>query len=151
MSQSIPLERISSLDYPRRTEIDDPRTFRTSSKNDQPGSTVGTVTLLDANVYATKKTIAQGMLDVALLTANASQLKYLLQLGKEQQFFYLMVTLISLSIILQVILGGIFVILGMLNLNDPQKHRMVNFINNITLAVVFIITIVNVLIAGFGR
>ena len=27
--------------------------------------------------------------DVALLTANASQLKYLLQLGKEQQFFYL--------------------------------------------------------------
>jgi hypothetical protein len=44
---------------------------------------------LDANVYATKKTIAQGMLDVALLTANASQLKYLLQLGKEQQFFYL--------------------------------------------------------------
>ena len=44
---------------------------------------------LDANVYATKKTIAQGMLDVALLTANASQLKYLLQLGKDQQFFYL--------------------------------------------------------------
>lgn len=79
-----------------------PQTRRTSSKNDQPGSTVETVTLLDANVYATKKTIAQGMLDVALLTANASQLKYLLQLGKEQQFFYLMVTLISLSIILQV-------------------------------------------------
>lgn len=44
---------------------------------------------LDANVYATKKTIAQGMLDVALLTANASQLKYLLQLGKDQQFYYL--------------------------------------------------------------
>ena len=34
---------------------------------------------LDANRYATKKTIAQGMLDVALLTANASQLKYILQ------------------------------------------------------------------------
>merc|ERR1711997_19102 len=37
---------------------------------------------LDANRYATKKTIAQGMLDVALLTANASQLKYVLQLGE---------------------------------------------------------------------
>jgi hypothetical protein len=34
---------------------------------------------LDANRYATKKTIAQGMLDVALLTANASQLKYVMQ------------------------------------------------------------------------
>ncbi|KZS09722.1 Ninjurin C-like protein [Daphnia magna] len=35
---------------------------------------------LDAKKYATKKTIAQGMLDIALLTANASQLKYVLQL-----------------------------------------------------------------------
>lgn len=34
---------------------------------------------LNANRYATKKTIAQGMLDIALLTANASQLKYILQ------------------------------------------------------------------------
>ncbi|CAG2121765.1 unnamed protein product, partial [Medioppia subpectinata] len=56
---------------------------------------------LDPNVYATKKTIAQGMLDVALLTANASQLKYCLQLGKKSQFYYLMVTLISTSIVLQ--------------------------------------------------
>ena len=47
-----------------------PQTLRTSFKNDQTGSTAETVTLLDANVYATKKTIAQGMLDVALLTAN---------------------------------------------------------------------------------
>lgn len=58
---------------------------------------------LDPNVYATKKTIAQGLLDVALLTANASQLKYLLQVGKEHEFYYVMMTLISLSIILQVI------------------------------------------------
>merc|ERR1712241_1262637 len=36
---------------------------------------------LDHNRYATKKTIAQGMLDIALLSSNASQLKYLLQVG----------------------------------------------------------------------
>ena len=36
---------------------------------------------LDANRYATKKTVSQGMLDVALLTANASQLKYVLQVS----------------------------------------------------------------------
>lgn len=34
------------------------------------------------NVYATKKTIAQGMLDVALLAANATQLKNLLVVSK---------------------------------------------------------------------
>ena len=34
---------------------------------------------LNTNRYATKKTIAQGMLDIALLSTNASQLKYVLQ------------------------------------------------------------------------
>lgn len=57
---------------------------------------------LDINIYATKKTIAQGMLDVALLTANASQLKYILQLGHQHEFYFLMVTLISMSLVLQV-------------------------------------------------
>lgn len=57
---------------------------------------------MDANRYATKKTIAQGMLDIALLTANASQLKYILQVGEQHEFYKLMVTLISLSIVLQV-------------------------------------------------
>ncbi len=58
---------------------------------------------LDANRYATKKTIAQGMLDVALLTANASQLKYVLTVGPDKHPFYdLMLSLIIISIILQV-------------------------------------------------
>lgn len=57
---------------------------------------------MDANRYATKKTIAQGMLDIALLTANASQLKYILQVGEKHEFYGLMLTLISISIILQV-------------------------------------------------
>lgn len=57
---------------------------------------------LDANRYATKKTIAQGLLDVALLTANASQLKYILQVGEKHEFYKLMLTLIVISIVLQV-------------------------------------------------
>lgn len=83
---------------------------------------------MDANRYATKKTIAQGMLDIALLTANASQLKYILQVsgsihfkclmitrfqficdfsfifqvGNKHEFYTLMLTLISISIIMQV-------------------------------------------------
>ena len=43
------------------------------------------------------------MLDVALLTANASQLKYVLQVGADNHpFYYLMLSLIIISIILQV-------------------------------------------------
>lgn len=63
---------------------------------------------MDANRYATKKTIAQGMLDIALLTANASQLKYILQVGDKHEFYTLMLVLISVSIILQVILFTLF-------------------------------------------
>lgn len=43
-----------------------------------------------------------GMLDIALLTANASQLKYILQVGEKHEFYSLMLGLITTSIILQV-------------------------------------------------
>ena len=39
---------------------------------------------MNVNQYATKKTIAQGMLDIALLTANASQLKFVLEVSPNQ-------------------------------------------------------------------
>lgn len=63
---------------------------------------------MDANRYATKKTIAQGMLDIALLTANASQLKYILQVGDKHEFYTLMLVLISISIIMQVRIDYLF-------------------------------------------
>lgn len=66
---------------------------------------------MDANRYATKKTIAQGMLDIALLTANASQLKYILQVGEKHEFYTLMLVLISVSIILQVSLFPLLIYL----------------------------------------
>uniref|UniRef100_A0A1B0D6D3 Uncharacterized protein n=1 Tax=Phlebotomus papatasi TaxID=29031 RepID=A0A1B0D6D3_PHLPP len=57
------------------------------------GGSDGLLKSMDANRYATKKTIAQGMLDIALLTANASQLKYILQVGEKHEFYTLMLTL----------------------------------------------------------
>lgn len=57
---------------------------------------------MDVNKYATRKTVAQGMLDFALLTANASQLKYVVQSGDKLQFYKLLLWLTSASILLQV-------------------------------------------------
>lgn len=54
------------------------------------------------NQYATKKTLAQGMLDLALLTANVSQLKYLLDVGDLHPYFHILLPLIILSICMQV-------------------------------------------------
>lgn len=58
---------------------------------------------LNINDYATRKTLAQGMLDLALLTANAAQLKRIMTIGVGHRFYYLLMTLISISICLQVV------------------------------------------------
>ncbi|GFX22116.1 ninjurin-2 [Trichonephila clavipes] len=105
---------------------------------------------LDANVYATKKTIAQGLLDVALLTANASQLKYLLQVGKEHEFYYVMMTLISLSIILQVLTGCMMLLVANTNLNEVKKQRRAENLNNAITIGVFLVAILNILISALG-
>lgn len=54
------------------------------------------------NNYATKKTITQGLLDIALLTANASQLKFVMEVGEAHPYYVLLVTLLAVSIALQV-------------------------------------------------
>ncbi|EAA01466.4 AGAP002124-PA [Anopheles gambiae str. PEST] len=138
---------------------------------------------MDANRYATKKTIAQGMLDIALLTANASQLKYILQVGEKHEFYGLMLTLISISIILQVIMGvlnlslslmrdcrlhlpeyhrsanvinyimlvGIlFVVIGSLNINRKPDQTAAIVLNDVILVLIFVISLINVIISGFG-
>ncbi|KAH8407319.1 hypothetical protein KR215_002633, partial [Drosophila sulfurigaster] len=105
---------------------------------------------MDANRYATKKTIAQGMLDIALLTANASQLKYILQVGEQHQFYKLMLILISLSIVLQLLVGILFVVIGSLNINKQHDQTAAIILNDVILVVIFIISVVNVIISGFG-
>merc|ERR1719414_399980 len=94
--------------------------------------------VLDANRYATKKTIAQGMLDVALLTANASQLKYVLQVGEDNHpFYHLMLALIILSIILQIIVGILFLIIGPLDVDESKNQKLLMILNHTALAFSF--------------
>jgi len=105
---------------------------------------------IDANKYATKKTIAQGMLDIALLTANASQLKYVLQLGKKHEFYTVMLTLISSSIVLQVIVGILFIAIGAMNINQQQQQRTADILNDVVVLVIFVISAINIIISSFG-
>ncbi|KAG8281886.1 ninjurin-A-like isoform X2 [Homalodisca vitripennis] len=108
--------------------------------------------LLDANRYATKKTIAQGMLDIALLTANASQLKYILQVGDRHEFYSLMLGLITTSIILQVGMGVIFLSLNLMRdckLHLIEYKQSALFINYSTVAASFAVTVLNILISAF--
>ncbi|XP_030029048.1 ninjurin-2 isoform X5 [Manduca sexta] len=105
---------------------------------------------LDANRYATKKTVAQGMLDIALLTSNASQLKYVLQVGPKHEFYTLLVVLISISIVLQLLVGLLFVIIGGLDLDDHADQPSAIVLNDVIVMFIFVISVINIVISAFG-
>lgn len=67
---------------------------------------------INMNHYATKKSAAQSMLDVALLMANSSQLKTALYVGPQYRFYIPLIVLLSLSITLQVIVGLLLIVIG---------------------------------------
>ncbi|XP_073975932.1 ninjurin C isoform X2 [Rhodnius prolixus] len=105
---------------------------------------------LDANRYATKKTIAQGMLDIALLTANASQLKYILQVGDKHEFYSLMLGLITTSIILQVVGGALSVVLIRLNLDNAERSQLIENLNHAVVSCFTLSMFIDIIKMSFG-
>lgn len=61
------------------------------------------------NIYTTKKSTAEGMMDISLLTANANQLKFILHYSHESKTFYPALALIILSLIMQVAVGVLLI------------------------------------------
>ncbi|XP_062842924.1 ninjurin-1 isoform X1 [Trichomycterus rosablanca] len=105
---------------------------------------------LNMNHYANKKSAAESMLDVALLMANASQLKAVLEQGPTFNFYTPLITLISISLVLQIVVGVLLIFIVKWNLNDESKHYRLNILENVSTALVFIIVVVNVFITAFG-
>ncbi|XP_077402666.1 ninjurin-1 [Vanacampus margaritifer] len=105
---------------------------------------------INMNHYATKKSAAQSMLDVALLMANSSQLKTVLYVGPRYRFYIPLVVLLCLSITLQVIVGLLLVFIVKYDLNDVRKHAKLNMMNNVTTVFVFFTVLINIFITALG-
>ncbi|RZB38638.1 Ninjurin domain containing protein [Asbolus verrucosus] len=58
--------------------------------------------LPDVNIYQQKKTLAKGMMDLALFSANVNQLRYVLQSSSKHPYYYPSLVFISISLIFQV-------------------------------------------------
>nr|XP_041574582.1 ninjurin-1 isoform X2 [Taeniopygia guttata] len=67
---------------------------------------------ININHYANKKSAAESMLDIALLMANASQLKAVMEQGPSFSFYVPLIILIGLSLTLQVMVGVLLIFLG---------------------------------------
>nr|XP_055171519.1 ninjurin-2 isoform X3 [Nyctereutes procyonoides] len=102
------------------------------------------------NHYATKKSVAESMLDVAFFMSNAMRLKAVLEQGPSSHYYTTLVTLISISLLLQVVTGILLVVIAQLNLNEVEKQWQLNQLNNTATTLVFITVIVNVFITAFG-
>lgn len=67
---------------------------------------------MNINHYATKKSVAESMLDVALFMANVTQLKAVLEQGSSFQYYATLIVLISISLFFQVVIGILLIITG---------------------------------------
>ncbi|XP_051861767.1 ninjurin-A-like [Drosophila albomicans] len=103
----------------------------------------------DFNAYQRKKTLAQGMMDLALLSANANQLRHVLEAETKSAYFFISLSLISLSIIFQIAVGVGLIWNCRYDIKEGEDISDANKINNCTVIGIFIVTVVNVIIPSF--
>lgn len=104
----------------------------------------------DVNIYQHKKTLAQGMMDLALLSANANQMRYVLQTDGQHPFFYPSLTMIAMSLFLQIAVGIGLIWNSRYNVKEHEDMCKANKANNWTVIGIFLVTTLNVFISSFG-
>uniref|UniRef100_A0A8C6FP30 Ninjurin 2 n=1 Tax=Moschus moschiferus TaxID=68415 RepID=A0A8C6FP30_MOSMO len=104
---------------------------------------------VNLNRYATKKSLAESLLDMALFMSNAVQLKAVLDRGPSSRHYSALITLLSISLLLQVVIGILLVVMARLNLNEVEKQWRLNQLNNAATALIFITVIINIFITAF--
>lgn len=94
--------------------------------------------------------MAQGMLDLALLSANANQLRYVLDSTVRNHYYYVSLTLIGSSLVLQVLVAIALVFKSRYNMENAEDYESADRINNFILIGILLITIVNVVSSAFA-
>ncbi|EZA48590.1 hypothetical protein DMN91_011481 [Ooceraea biroi] len=102
----------------------------------------------DVNIYLHNKTLAQGMMDVALLSANVNQMRYVLQTDGRHPYFYPSLIMISMSLFLQIAVG-IGLIWDVYTVKKHEQMCKANKANNWSVIGIFLVTILNVFILIF--
>ncbi|XP_005807481.1 ninjurin-2-like isoform X3 [Xiphophorus maculatus] len=105
---------------------------------------------LNMNLYATKKTAAEGMLDIALFLANITHMKTVIEQGAGYRYYAAVLTLISFSLALQIVAGVLIIIIARRDLNVVSNQKRLDYLNNVTTGVIFVTTVTNFFVSFFG-
>ncbi|XP_049299428.1 ninjurin-B-like [Anopheles funestus] len=100
--------------------------------------------------FVQKKSFAQNMMDIALLSANTNQLRYVIDLGAKHPYYMTSLLLISVSLVMQIVVGLSMVYLNRYNMKDKTEMKAASHMNNLSVAGVFLVTLVNVFISTFN-
>ncbi|XP_018549138.1 ninjurin-2 isoform X2 [Lates calcarifer] len=112
----------------------------------------GSTSNLNMNLYATKKTAAEGMLDIALFLANITHMKTVIEQGAGYRYRYYVavLTLISFSLALQIVAGVLIIIIARRDLNVVSNQKRLDYLNNVATGIIFVTTVINFFISFFG-
>ncbi|KAK7079640.1 hypothetical protein SK128_016755 [Halocaridina rubra] len=103
------------------------------------------------NILKRKMSIAKGCLDIGLLSANANQLRNVLNFGnRDSSLYYVVLVSIIISLILQVSAGVLLLISEKFDLEDDNEVDIGDILNSVTTILVFVVLILNVFIASLG-
>ena len=105
----------------------------------------------DTNTYTIRKTITNGLLNVALITTNSKQLRATIDKGPENNSFYgTILAMAILSITLQATMGILAVFVGSKDIKHKENTLTARKINTSIVILGIITVIINVLLASFS-
>jgi ABC-type sugar transport system permease subunit len=105
----------------------------------------------DINVYQNRSSAGTAMMDLALLVTNVNQIQHIIRNFKaDHTIFFVSLSFVSLSILLQIIVGIFLAINCQYNVKDGDDICKANRINNWVTVLIFLITVINVVIPALG-
>jgi hypothetical protein len=102
------------------------------------------------NSFATRKTIAAGFFNLALVTTNFAQMKQLITKNAWVPLNIICMTFVGLSLLLQFVVATLLVFLAKSGefIDEDKRNQLIRS-NNVTTFLVLIITILNIFINVF--
>lgn len=89
-------------------------------------------------------------MDIALLSANTNQLRYVIDLGEKHPYYSTSLCLIVLSLVMQVVVGMSMLYMSRYNMKNKSEMKEASHMNNLSVAGVFLVTLINVFISTFN-
>ncbi|XP_022253245.1 uncharacterized protein LOC111088203 [Limulus polyphemus] len=102
------------------------------------------------SVLKRKIAVSGAFLIITLFTINCNQLKFAIDVGSTYEYYSVVVSLLVVSMTLQISASMSLFLLGCYNFRSPRDKRQAAILNNSTLIIVCIITIMNFFITIFS-